>query len=746
MDLTLGYSPLWLALGLFVAAGLAVAAYWRTTPPVSTGRRVLLGSLRFLALALVLFLLLEPVLRQINATERPPLLGVLIDDTESLRVTSGLQTGGPPAVPVAASADASSPGTASASDSTGSRLRQAMRDAVAPLTQDLASGSARLFGFDAGLRALEGPSPLDSLRFRGPRTDIATALRRMQSTLRADNLRGVALISDGQYNTGRNPLYVADRYPVPIHTIAVGDTSRRRDVQVRQVTTNDIAYTGTTLPVEARIQTDGFGGEQVTVRLERGGTRLDQTTLRLPNGTAEVPTTLRVTPETAGLQQYTVRVSPLDGEATTRNNAQTVTVRVLDSRRQVLLLGDAPSPDFAAVRRLLSRDKNLDVTWRIPRPDGSFYGGPAPDSLERYDVFVLAGFPGPGASADLTQRVADAVADSDMPLLFLLGAQTDLAALRGAFSDLLPARPESVRDRTTEAAFAPTATGRRHPTLDIAEADSSLWRRLPPLRVNESQWTASPDAQVLARPVVQGVPLERPLLALRQRAGRRTAAFLGVGTWRWANVPADLQPAAPLWPGLLANLVKWVATRADDRQVRVRPVRTTFGGGEPVRFTGQVYDETMTPVPDATVDLRITAPDSTEYPYVLKPEGEGRYALDVGTLPEGTYTFAAQATDGGTPLGTDRGEFSVGALTLEYQATRANTALLRQIAARSGGTFRTVTDADALPEHLASAASFESVTETTERELKLWHRYLFLALIVGLLAGEWVLRRRSGMS
>lgn len=89
MSLTFGLSPWLLVLCALGAAALTYWSYRRTTPPLSRGRRLLLGGLRFLALFLVLFLLFQPVLRRVLRTEEPPVLAVLIDNSRSLRLTTG---------------------------------------------------------------------------------------------------------------------------------------------------------------------------------------------------------------------------------------------------------------------------------------------------------------------------------------------------------------------------------------------------------------------------------------------------------------------------------------------------------------------------------------------------------------------------------------------------------------------------------------------------------------------------------
>ena len=721
MTFSFGYSLWLLALSLLVAGGLTYWTYRTTIPALSAGWRGLLGGLRFASLAILCFLLLEPVVRHLNETEQPPVLAVLVDDSQSMRVVSG-----------------------GADDTSAQVVRERLRPVLTPLL-DETPGTARVFAFDQSLRAVSA-SPLDSLTFEGARSDVGAALQGVTEALQGENLRGVALVSDGQYNSGRNPARVADRFAVPVHTVTVGDTTRRRDLQVRRLASNDLAYTETEVPVRATLGAEDVSGETVTVSLLQDGTVLDETDVTLPSGTAELSVDLSYRPEQAGLKQLTVRASAVEGESTTRNNVRSLSQRVLENKRRVLLLGAAPSPSYAALRRVLERDANTTVTARVPQKDGSFYGGPLPDTLSQYDVIVSAGFPSAPVPEAAVERVASAL-DEGTPGLFLLDRQTNLEAWRRHFSAFLPAQPPSGPLRFTEASVTPVDGERTHPVFQIEDADPSLFQRLPPLAVPSAAWTPTPDATVLAEAARPTLSQNAPLLLVRRRAGQRTAALLGTDTWRWASLSADLAAAEPLWPGLVTNLVRWAATQADDRQVRVQPATATFEGDEPVTFTGQVYDGSMTPVTDATVDVTITDSAGTEYPHTMEPIGNGRYELSVGALPEGTYRYEATARRDDASLGSDRGQFSVGVLRLEYQQTRADPVLMRQIAARSGGRAYTAADAASLPADLASSSSDFTSTVTTETtEAELWRTSLFLIVVLVLLALEWTLRKRFGLT
>ena len=718
MAFSFGYSPWLLLLCMAVAGGLTYWTYRATVPSLNAGRRVLLGGLRFLALALIFFLLFEPVLQRFQSTERPPVLAVLVDDSQSMQVVTAGDTS-------AARPDAA---------------RTSVRPVVDVFQDEAMPGTARFFGVGGASRALSG-SITDSLRFDGARTDLASGLQTVPENLRDENLGGIVLVSDGQYNTGQNPLRVADRSPVPVHTVTVGDTTRLRDLRIRSVTTNDRAYLNSSVPVRVTLSVTDGPGRPVPVTLEQSGRTLDQRPARLPSGTGEVSVDLTFEPKQAGLQQLTVRVPELSGEVTARNNAQSASLRVLESKRQVLLLGAAPSPDVSALRRVYEQTADTEVTARIPTPEGTFLEGPLPDDLSPFDVVVLAGFPSPSVPDDVVQRVATLI-DDGTPALFFLDRQTDLTAWTEHFDEVLPARPDATTSSFSEASFRIAEGAQQHPVFRIEDAEGALFERLPPLQIPTSEWSPTPDAQVLGTAATTSAPL----LVLRRRAGLRTAAFLGSGVWRWALLPSELQAADPLWPGLASNLVRWASTEEDDSPVRVRPTASTFGGTEAVSFTGQVYNESMQPVSDAAVEVTVTDSTGTEYPYTMDSAGQGRYTLEVGTLPEGTYQYEAQARLGDTELGTDQGEFSVAPLRIEYQAPRADAVFMRQLASRAGGTAYTPQTVDQLPTDLSDQNSFSSEVVRQSSEAELWRTSLFLIAILALLASEWTLRKFFGLT
>lgn len=686
----------WPLIFLIALAGLLTwFSYRRTEPKLSAVNRWILPGLRGVALTLLLFLLFEPVLHRTLRQANPPLLAVLIDESQSMS-------------------------------------RQELLESFPAI-----DGEVRFFGFGGDLHPLAN---LDAATSAAPRTNISGALRSTQTLLRNENLGSVLLVSDGQHNTGISPLYVAADYNVPIHTLVVGDTAQQQDLMIARTTTNEFAYVGQAVPVDVSLLLRGYQDEPATTNLYTEDSLLSTQTSILPEG--ESTASLSFVPQKEGLFQYTVMTTVLENEASVENNRSVFTVRVLRKSQKICLIAAAPHPDVTAMRNILARSEGREIDSFVQMEAGRFYEGPLPDSLDEYDAIVLVGFPGnevDEASLNAVVRVAE----TGTPLLFLLTRQTDLARLRRAFANVLPALPAEEFMMYDEASLRPTEAGFRDPLLSFPEA---LWERLPPLTATTGHWEVAPDSRVLAQAHIRGINLGEPLLIIRSRAGYRTAAVLGSGTWRWLNLADEPTDVPRIWLDLVENLMQWLTTPEDDRTVRVAPAAVTFDGSEPIDFSGQVYDESLNPVPDAVVTLELTAPDGAQYPYTMANRGSGLFDLRIEALPEGIYTYAAQAMRMNASLGTDNGTFTVGSLGLEQRVTRSDGALMRQIAYRSGGQFFSDAALTELPDALASDSLFAASALIQLREFNLSHTPWMLGLLVLLLGAEWVIRKRSGLA
>jgi hypothetical protein len=713
-SMSLSGSVLLYVASFLVAMAGAFLFYRYTLPPLPGRLRVTLSLLRGAALGLLLLLLFEPVARFTSSHTQPPVIAVLVDNTQSMTI------------------------------------RDAAGDRAAAVRQFLAKPGTppgavlRYVTFAGALQSslLEGP---DSVRFDGETTNLSAALSGLRDRADRENIQAVVLVSDGNYTEGKNPLYDAEALHLPVSTVGVGDTAEQKDLLVERVVANAVAYAETRMPVDITIKSSGYGGENVEVRLLDGTTVLDRKTIAVRNGTVEYPVTLMLEAKEEGMRKYVVAVSELPKELTTRNNAKAFFVKVLRSKLRVLLVAGAPSPDVAAVRQALVEDPQITVSALVQKGPGEFYGARyARALLDSADCVVLVGFPSVAASNEILSDLRAGVEARKIPLLYIHGKAVDPQKLKvldpllpftwgqGAPGEILVAA--SVADREAN-----------HPLVRFEGAvPPGVWGQLPPVYKPQSPFRVRPEAALLVSASLQNIVLNEPLASVRDVNRQKSYALTCYGVWRWRLMTQGKGDAAGFLPALLSNAVRWLTTKEDTKSVRVTPVKEAFTTAEAAEFTGEVYDEQLRPVDDAELIVTLRR-GSDETRLALTAVGNGRYEGSVTGLSEGEYTFTGHAASGGKEYGTDRGKFTVGQMNVEYLETKMNKTLLEQIAYRTGGAFTAIGAADAGPGKAASGATFAPREIVQAREVELWNWQVLAGVIIALFALEWFLRKKSGM-
>ena len=718
IDLRLGIPPALALIAVIAAVALAALFYRTTIPPAPRPKRLLLATLRGLALALLAFLLFDPQLRLTLTRTDPPGLTVLVDNSRSMSIT----------------------------DRDGTRadiVRTILRSPVLEALRERAQVTIVPFG--ARVRTGEGMTA-DSLSFTEDGTDIAGALSAVQQNDRALHSNAVLLLTDGIVTLGQNPLGTASAFPVPITTVGIGDSSEQRDVAVQRIGANAVVYTGVPTPVQVMVHASGYQYERIEVSLTDGTTSAGRTTLTLEPGSHDYAVPLTWTPAVEGTHSLTAAVSSLPGEVTTRNNRRTIAVRVRKSKLRLLIIAGGPSYDLAFFRTTAQEDPAIAVSAFTQTPAGSFYEGLLTQAaLDSADCLVLIGMPTTFTPPSTIDAVAGAITRRHLPFLWI-GSRTVDVTRSSPLAALLPFTATVASTVEQEISIEPVAAEQASPLLaPIQPGDPSPWQQLPPIFATRTRFAAKAGATVLATARIQSVITPSPVLIVRSQGGQRSIALPGYGIWRWRLLAQRSPAVAGFFPHFVANVIRWLTAPDDTAPLVVKPLAAVYGQGEPLGFEAQVYDVQQRPVDDAEVRV-VVQQRNQAIEGTLASVGNGRYE---GTLPglgeEGVYRYRAGAGKGGAVLGADSGAVRVGGTHMEFRTTRTETALLRAIAARSGGTYLSPGELSRLPDELSRQEFFTPriTTEESDRQMRSWP-YIAGAIVL-LLALEWLIRKRSGM-
>jgi hypothetical protein len=244
-------------------------------------------------------------------------------------------------------------------------------------------------------------------------------------------------------------------------------------------------------------------------------------------------------------------------------------------------------------------------------------------------------------------------------------------------------------------------------------------------------------------PVTPGETPALPVLVSR-RYGKGTVTTLNAeGLWQWDFFPSEEQSTqmyADFWTGL----VQWIATYSDflpGHEWALRLSAQSVWPGEPVKAVLVHRD----PGAGISEPPPVKVFDGGDLIQEVIPRGAGR---------EGEWSTVFTLTKPGTyrvEVGTDSREdrapvlstVHVKRLPTETEDVSAHPSLLTGLAAQSGGT---VLEEDELVDLLGREQGLDVALGTGPAIWDTrWDRVWILAVLLGLLGGEWFLRRRHGL-
>ncbi len=708
MDLSFTYSPWFFLLIVPAAAGLAWWMYRGTKDQLPGSLRWVLGGLRFIALALLGGILLQPLLTANQKLTYLPIIAVLQDDSESLR-----------AQPDSTFVKTEFPG-----------ILQQFMGAFDPAAYDVS-----MYAF--GTEVDEQASP-DSLTFKQQGTNLSRAIERVTDIYQNQNLGAIVVLSDGLPTEGASPLYQIQNVKQPVYTVLVGDTTPQRDLSIKEVLFNEIAYLNTEIPVRVKVRSSNFDQAPVNVTLRQGSKTLGTQQLSLSRNRPDGEVTFFFKPTETGLQQYIVNISRLDGEITYRNNSRRIFINVLETKVKIALFAGAPHPDLGALRQAFGREQEYEISEYILKSPGTFYQNPG--NLSDVDLLILHNFPQSKADEATVEQITELVKEEKKPIIYFVGQFTDLRTLSPLYEYMgITPREFSPKAEEVIADFQPNY--RLHSTFTFGDRWLSWANTAPPIYRNRSNWQAKQTAEVYATAKIKNIALDYPVFGLQNLLGRKNMVFLGENIWRMrahSYVETNDFENFDAW---LFNLIKWLRVNDDKRKFRVQPAKKLFTGGEPVVFKGQAYDDSYNPISGVDIKVVLTDPRGNQDELFLNEQTNGQYYRELYNLGEGTYRYVAEGRKDNVRLGEDRGQFSIGESNVEHFRLQADRDLLQQMALRTEGSFLHARELPQLADELKALPGLKPVIDYKLQRTS-FNEFLWpLLLVLGLLAVEWVVRK-----
>lgn len=646
-------------------------------------KTILFAFFRFLTVFTILLLIYDPkVVVSVNSTIKPK-LSVLIDNSASITYLEQ-------------------------EDNVLSSVKKIQKDAT---LNDKFEVKYYVFG-----------SQLDdslALDFEDTQSQIEKALTDLKSINRKD-VAATVLISDGNQTLGKSYSFHKNPPNQAIYTIPVGDTTTVADLFISNVNANKYVYLENTFPVEILANYRGNSKQKTNLSIYQGKQKVFSKALEFSKDKKSHFVTTNIKTTTAGLQKYTINLSPLNNEKNTRNNSKTIVVETIDQKTSILIVSNVTNPDIAALKRSIETNKRREVQIINAKKFESFSG-----SLKDTKLVILY-------QPDKTfQNIYEACKKVAMPIFTITGKQTDwkfLNAISQNYSKNALSNIQEVLPILNES----------FEIFDVADFDFTA---LSPLESTFGEVQLQSTYQSLFFKKIAGVETNNPLFAFWNNDTQSEAVLFGEGIWRWRVDIYKRDKNFQQFDDFLGKIIQYLSNKKTRKRLTVN-YENAYKSSELVLISASYFNKNYEFDTKAKLQIRLKKEGSTKTEIRTMFLKGSFYEIDLSDLDAGNYEFKVSVDY--TDIST-KGNFVLETFEVEKQYEQPNIFGLEQLASQNNGELIYLDQLDYLLNKLNSEEKYKPILKTSTQEKSLINWHWLLGLLIISLALEWFLRKYNGL-
>ena len=712
---------------------------------LTSRRRGVLVGLRLLVTMLVIVAMLRPTLIGTTSQRHSAILILLLDGSRSMQVPD-----------------------ASGGQTRWDALGDAVKSGLPALSELVEEMEVKVYLFDSEARAIEyADGEIDLIDSpEGRQSDIGSALDDVVQRDLNRRLAGVILLSDGaarayapRVETHQAARQLA-RLGYPLYTVAFGlprERSQARDVAVENLRDHYTVFVKNELAIDALLSVQGFVNKAIPVELlvEDPVGRMEVLgPLELTASQDDQQLKIRMTyiPTQPGQYKLTLRAAQQPGELVTKNNQLSAFLTVLEGGLKVLYLEGEMRHEQNFLRRSIDSSPDIQLDFilidhrrQLSADLNAHFERPA------HDVYIIGDLDSAALGRENLLALARAVSEGRG--LIMLGGYHSFGP--GGYHDTPLANVLPVgMDRFERQGFDAPIREDLHlagplKMLPVGEnfvthlgsggESRAVWQRLAPLLGSNKFHNLKQNARVLAR-----TPDDDSLLVAGGYGLGRSLAMAGDSTWCWWMKGNEAEHKR-FW----RQVVIWLARRDEliKNDVWIDLPQRRFNPGSRVSFTAGAKDAGGDVIEGATLTAELIRPDGTREPAQLSVEEVSFTGSLRAAEIAGDYVIEVKALRDAEELGRARAKFTVFDQDLELSDPSANPALLvnlAEITKDAGGRALAPEELPALLRQIKDNPPDLEVQQQTKWRLgdTAPDAWLFFLAVVGLLSGEWFLRKK----
>lgn len=683
MKIILPNSPWWLLLFAVISVGLALILYYKNPYNILSDfwKKILIVA-RSITFFLLFFLLLSPFIEKNKKIIYPPEIITLVDNSKSIKI-----------------------------DPLHSSIESKINDLVNKHSKNIIFDN---YSFSDNL------SNDLKFSFDGKATNLFDALQLvLRQANEKENIKAILLFTDG-INTQNNDLHLLfNQVKVPIYTIGLGDTTIHTDLQVTKIQCNDKIPIGSTFPIEVVLNAKQAKGKSSKLKIFLDDELLHDEIININYDNFSKIITIQAKAKSEGLHSIKATWQEIEEEKNIINNSEIKTIEIIKQKYKIGILSCVTHPDIGAINRALSSILLNDVLLIRPGKDQ------LPDDLDVLIIYQLN-------TNCLSKQIIEQLKSSTTPLWLFIGTQTQIPLA----TSFVPWLGNLINSSYIE---SQVKVNEQFPYFQLTDDEINLFENAPSIITLYPRNPVNNKFSTIFYQKIGKATTSNPVMFFYPVNNKNIAVFVGEGIWRW-RVDA-LKNNSNVFDAWVTKIINYLLSTNNDNRFRII-AKSIYQSTEAINIQAELLNQSGELINTPEVQISINSNKGFSGNFFFSRTGNA-YTLSLGQLPPATYTYSATALLKDNPL-TAKGTFIVEQSDIEMQNLTADHNLLKDIARVSGGKFFLYSSLDSLDKILQSESinqTYFTIEKTTSPIMQSW---IYLMVIIVLLAFEWFIRKYMG--
>lgn len=400
------------------------------------------------------------------------------------------------------------------------------------------------------------------LTFEENQTNIIEGLKGLNS-IGENHISPIVLISDGNQTFGSNYKYYNSNQV--IYPIIIGDTAQISDLEITKINLNRFTYLDNKFPVEVFIRYSGNAKISSKYIVSSNESIIYEKKVDFSKEENVVRLEFLLSARNVGKHLYKSKIEPFKDEKNKINNFKNFSIDAIDEQSKIALIYDVLHPDIGALKNSIEINPQRKVNLMDINVKNQ--------NIEENNIYILYQ---PNIKF---KSFFDELKNSSKNYFIITGKNTDWNFLNNSQEIFAKNKLSDIQEYLPEF---------NNNFLDF-HLDDIGFSNLPPLEDWFGEIKFSVPYQSILTQNIDGISTDYPLLANFNSSNQRGIVLFGENIWKWRTLTYSLEQSFERFDNFLNTILQYLTITTKTNQIDLE-YNSFYYTDEPVAILAKSYD------------------------------------------------------------------------------------------------------------------------------------------------------------